>query len=65
MGIMDSEKEHPPAEEAMPSGYGIESGENWGNYDDKDMARMGKKQELKRSFSWWNSVGFTSCTMGT
>lgn len=38
--------------------------EGWGQ-DDKDMARMGKKQEFKRNFSWISSVGFTSCTMGT
>lgn len=31
--------------------------------DDKDMARMGKKQEFKRSFGWISSVAFTSCTM--
>ena len=31
--------------------------------DDKAMARMGKKQEFKRSFDWVGSVGFTSCIM--
>ena len=31
--------------------------------DDKDMARMGEKQEFKRSFDWVGSVGFTSCIM--
>ena len=31
--------------------------------DDKDMARMGKKQEFKRNFNWISSVAFTSCTM--
>ena len=31
--------------------------------DDKDMARMGKKQEFKRNFNWIGSVGFTSCAM--
>ena len=36
--------------------------EEWGQ-DDLDMARMGKKQEFKRNFSWISSVGFTSCTM--
>ena len=36
--------------------------DGWGQ-DDKDMARMGKKQEFKRNFSWISSVGFTSCTM--
>lgn len=36
--------------------------EGWGQ-DDRDMARMGKKQEFKRNFSWISSVGFTSCTM--
>jgi hypothetical protein len=35
------------------------------NQDDKDMARMGKKQEFSRNFNWISSVGFTSCTMGT
>ena len=34
-----------------------------GAQDDKDMARMGKKQEFKRNFGWISSVGFTSCTM--
>jgi hypothetical protein len=38
------------------------SSDGWGQ-DDKDMARMGKKQEFKRNFSWISSVGFTSCTM--
>lgn len=41
------------------------TGEVWLSRDELDMARMGKKQELKRSFSWISSVGFTSCTMGT
>jgi hypothetical protein len=31
--------------------------------DDKDMARMGNKQEFKRNFALISSVGFTSCTM--
>ena len=31
--------------------------------DDKDMARMGKKQEFKRNFGWISSVAFTSSTM--
>ena len=31
--------------------------------DEKDMARMGKKQEFKRNFNWVSGVGFTSCTM--
>lgn len=42
-----------------------ENGEVWLSRDELDMARMGKKQELKRSFGWLSSVGFTSCTMGT
>lgn len=33
--------------------------------DEKDMMRMGKKQEFSRNFNWISSVGFTSCTMGT
>ena len=36
--------------------------ERWGQ-DEKDMARMGKKQEFKRNFSTISSIGFTSCTM--
>ncbi|KAI1609776.1 amino acid transporter [Exophiala viscosa] len=36
-----------------------------GDNDDRDMARMGKKQEFQRNFNWISSVGFTSCTMGT
>lgn len=31
--------------------------------DDMDMARMGKKQEFERNFSWISGVAFTSCTM--
>ncbi|KAH8788404.1 amino acid transporter [Diaporthe sp. PMI_573] len=33
--------------------------------DQRDMQRMGKKQEFKRNFNWFSSVAFTSCTMGT
>ncbi len=36
--------------------------DGWGQ-DDRDMARMGKKQEFKRNFGWISGVGFTSCTM--
>ena len=39
-----------------------EGGEGWGQ-DEKDMARMGKKQEFQRTFNWISSIGFTSCTM--
>lgn len=33
--------------------------------DQRDMQRMGKKQDFKRNFSWFSSIAFTSCTMGT
>lgn len=33
--------------------------------DQRDMQRMGKKQEFKRNFNWFSSIAFTSCTMGT
>jgi choline transport protein len=46
----------------VPVSHDDDSG--WGQ-DEKDMARMGKKQEFKRNFGWISSVGFTSCTMGT
>ena len=36
--------------------------DGWGQ-DDRDMARMGKKQEFMRNFGWISGVGFTSCTM--
>lgn len=42
-----------------------DNGSDGYNQDDKDMLRMGKKQEFKRNFNWISSVGFTSCTMGT
>ena len=42
-----------------------DSGSDGYDQDDKDMLRMGKKQEFKRNFNWISSVGFTSCTMGT
>ena len=48
--------EDPATDDVGSDGY---------NQDDKDMARMGKKQEFKRNFNWISSVGFTSCTMGT
>ena len=34
-------------------------------HDQKDMRRMGKKQELVRNFRIITSIGFTSCVMGT
>ena len=42
--------------------FGDNGSDGWGQ-DDKDMARMGKKQEFKRNFSSISSIGFTSCTM--
>lgn len=33
--------------------------------DQRDMQRMGKKQELMRNFRTVSSIGFTSCVMGT
>lgn len=56
----------------MEKGVEVSSGPNFSELgsdadgqDGRDMARMGKKQEFKRSFNWMSSVGFTSCTMGT
>ena len=34
-------------------------------YDQLDMQRMGKKQELRRNFRLLSSIAFTSCVMGT
>lgn len=33
--------------------------------DQRDMQRMGKKQEFSRSFHFVTSIAFTSCVMGT
>ncbi len=33
--------------------------------DEKDIARMGEKQELRRNFRTISSIGFTSCVMAT
>ena len=32
--------------------------------DQRDMQRMGKKQEFRRNFRFLTTVGFTSCVMG-
>jgi choline transport protein len=32
--------------------------------DQRDMQRMGKKQEFRRNFQLVTTVGFTSCVMG-
>lgn len=29
-----------------------------GEHDKRDMARLGKKQEFKRNFSFWSALGF-------
>jgi hypothetical protein len=57
----------PPEKEPGVAGEAFVSDSSNDGYDqdDKDMARMGKKQEFKRNFNWISSVGFTSCTMGT
>ena len=34
-------------------------------HDQRDMRRMGKKQELMRNFRIITSIAFTSCVMGT
>ncbi|KIW91171.1 uncharacterized protein Z519_08066 [Cladophialophora bantiana CBS 173.52] len=60
-------------DDSLPKKEGLYSAEAVGSdnssdaidQDEKDMARMGKKQEFKRNFNWISSVGFTSCTMGT
>ena len=33
--------------------------------DQRDMQRMGKKQEFRRNFHFLTTVGFTCCVMGT
>ncbi|PIG79407.1 amino acid transporter [Aspergillus arachidicola] len=33
--------------------------------DQRDMQRMGKKQELRRNFRMASTIGFTTCVMGT
>ena len=33
--------------------------------DQRDMQRMGKKQEFRRNFRFLTTVGFTCCVMGT
>jgi hypothetical protein len=32
--------------------------------DQRDMQRMGKKQEFRRNFKFVTTVGFTTCVMG-
>jgi len=34
-------------------------------HDQRDMQRMGKKQEFRRNFRFLTTVGFTCCVMGT
>ena len=38
---------------------------NFTQNDQRDMRRMGKKQELLRNFRIFTSIAFTSCVMGT
>ena len=38
---------------------------NFTEHDQRDMKRMGKKQELLRNFRIFTSIAFTSCVMGT
>jgi hypothetical protein len=57
---------HPEKNSASPANPSVDDdGIDRYGQDEKDMARMGKKQEFKRNFNWISSVGFTSCTMGT
>lgn len=53
---------HPPASTTSENGTDEEARVN---YDERDMARMGKEQEFKRDFGWISSLGFTSITMGS
>lgn len=41
--------------------------QRWGNTisDERDMARLGKKQEFKRNFSFLSALGFVSVYMAT
>ncbi|KAL8783123.1 MAG: hypothetical protein Q9195_009485 [Heterodermia aff. obscurata] len=67
---LDSKDAPPPTQE--PSTPGIRNSEATGSdnaslmyYDQRDMQRMGKKQELHRNFRLLSSIAFTSCVMGT
>jgi hypothetical protein len=42
-------------------------GGHWGNtaHDERDMLRLGKKQEFKRNFSFLSALGFVSVYMTT
>ena len=67
---LDAKGAPPPLEET--SHPGIRNPEALGSdntsfiyYDQRDMQRMGKKQELRRNFRLLSSIAFTSCVMGT
>ena len=67
---LDSKDAPPPIQET--SHLGTRDSETLGvdntsiiYYDQRDMQRMGKKQELHRNFRLLSSIAFTSCVMGT
>ncbi|KAJ0116744.1 hypothetical protein J7T55_009894 [Diaporthe amygdali] len=59
-----SEKSDFVGSPAAPGSLVIDSTSDF-SADQRDMQRMGKKQEFKRNFNWFSSIAFTSCTMGT
>ncbi|KAK4556140.1 hypothetical protein LTR86_006837 [Recurvomyces mirabilis] len=50
----------------LDAGY-LAQQEGWGDTDAdlRDMKRLGKKQEFKRNFSFWSTLGFVSIYMAT
>ena len=59
---MDEQLYKKEATYATATPLNDDGSDGWGQ-DEKDMARMGKKQEFQRTFNWISSIGFTSCTM--
>lgn len=59
-----TEKSNLGSSPATPDIVMIDSASDF-SADQRDMQRMGKKQEFGRNFNWFSSIAFTSCTMGT
>ena len=55
--------EQPP--EYMAEGLGLKSGSSIGEQDAAEMAKLGKKQQLRRNFEFWSILGFSCVTMVT
>jgi len=51
----------PPESDSGHVQNGFQNNDN----DMRDMARLGKKQEFKRNFSLWSSIGFVAIYMAT